>query len=126
MLFFDSGDLDEARNSFEQGLRSSQQHQEYFMEAVCRMWLGRTLAKAHPLQAEEAEKEIRRGIEMAEERQIRPFVAYGYSFLGELYASRGEREKALEHLKKAIGMYQEMGMDYWLPQAQAALAKLES
>lgn len=62
---------------------------------------------------------------MAEERQIRPFVAYGYSFLGEFYASRGEREKALEeNLKKAIGMYQEMGMDYWLAQAQAALGKL--
>ncbi len=62
---------------------------------------------------------------MAEERKIRPFVAYGYSFLGELYAGRGEREKALEHLKKAIGMYQEMGMEYWLRQAEATLNKVE-
>jgi tetratricopeptide (TPR) repeat protein len=62
---------------------------------------------------------------MAEGLKVRPAASHGYHFLGELYAGRGEREKALENLKKAIGMYQEMGMDYWLAQAQAVLSKPE-
>ena len=48
----------------------------------------------------------------------------GYLWLGEVYAESGRREEALENLKKAEGMFQEMGMDYWLGKAQEALARL--
>ncbi len=44
--------------------------------------------------------------------------------MGELYADRGQRENALENLKKAEGMFQEMGMDYWLAQTQEVLGRL--
>jgi len=37
----------------------------------------------------------------------------GYLFLGELYADRGQGEKA-----------QEMGMDYWLARTQEVLGRL--
>jgi hypothetical protein len=33
-------------------------------------------------------------------------------------------EKALENLKKAEGMYQEMGLDYWLGKTQEVLGRL--
>ena len=48
----------------------------------------------------------------------------GYLWLGEVYAESGRREEALENLKKAEGMFREMGMDYWLGKAQEALARL--
>ena len=35
----------------------------------------------------------------------------------------GQREKALENLKKAKGMFQEMGMDYWLRRTQEVLER---
>ncbi len=124
LLYFDLGDLEAAREHLEQALRFSQQQYEGGMEAISRMWLGRTLAKAYPSQTQGAEGHIRQGIQMAEELKLKIYACYGYHFLGELCAARGEREKALETLKKAIGMYQEMGMDYWLTQAQAALRKL--
>jgi hypothetical protein len=44
--------------------------------------------------------------------------------LGELYADTGQKEKALEHLKKAEERFQEMGMRYWLAKTQEVLAGL--
>jgi len=35
----------------------------------------------------------------------------------------GQREKALENLKKAKGMFQEMRMDYWLRRTQEVLER---
>ena len=49
----------------------------------------------------------------------------GYLFLVELYTDAGQREKALENLKKAKGMFQEMGMDYWLAKTREVLGKLK-
>ena len=37
----------------------------------------------------------------------------------------GQREKALENLKKAKGMFQEMGMDYWLRRTQEVLERVQ-
>jgi hypothetical protein len=39
------------------------------------------------------------------------------SLLG-LYANADQKEKALETLKKAETMFQEMGMDYWLAETR--------
>ena len=61
---------------------------------------------------------------MLDELKLKPFSAQGYLFLGELYGNRGQPDKALENLKKAEKMFQEMGMDYWLTQAQEVLAEL--
>jgi hypothetical protein len=46
--------------------------------------------------------------------------------LGELYAGAGQTEKAVDALKKAMGMFLEMGLDprsYWVAKTQEALAK---
>jgi tetratricopeptide (TPR) repeat protein len=126
MLHFDLGDLDGAKDFLEQALRLSEKHHQGDYELSSRMWLGRTLARKDPSQAEEAERQIQQGIQMAEESKLRLYVADGYHFLGELYAARGERETSLENLKRAASMYQEMGVDYWLTQAQATLARLEA
>jgi hypothetical protein len=44
--------------------------------------------------------------------------------LGELYFDNGQQGNALENLKKARGMFQDMGMEYWLGKAQEVLGKL--
>jgi hypothetical protein len=36
----------------------------------------------------------------------------------------GQKDKALENLKKAEGMFREMGMDYWLAKTHKALERL--
>ncbi len=72
----------------------------------------------------EAEQQILQGINLLEKLGIACEVCFGYLWLGEIYAESGRRGEALENLKKAEGMFQEMGMDYWLVKAQEALARL--
>jgi hypothetical protein len=50
-----------------------------------------------------------------------PLVAHYHLGLGKLYRRTGKRESAQEHLTTAATMYREMGMTYWLEQAEAAL-----
>ena len=59
-----------------------------------------------------------------EELRIRPFTGQGYLFLGELYADKGQKDIALENLKKAEGMFKEMRMDYWLTRAEEVMGSL--
>jgi len=89
------------------------------------MGLGRILARTGPSQIHKAEECILQGMKISDELRTRPQYALGYFFLGELYAGAGQKQKALENLKKAETMFQEMGMDYWLEQAQAVLSKLK-
>ena len=58
------------------------------------------------------------------EQKMKSWCSQGYLFLGELYADTGQREKALEYLKKAQGMFREMGMDYWLGKTQEVLERV--
>jgi hypothetical protein len=36
----------------------------------------------------------------------------------------GEKEKAMDNLKKAEGMFQEMGMNYWLDRTRTLLERV--
>ena len=49
---------------------------------------------------------------------LRPLVAHCHLGLGKLYRRTGQHEQALEHLTTATRMYREMGMMYWLEQAE--------
>ena len=51
----------------------------------------------------------------------RALVAHCHLGLGKLYQRTGKREQAQEHLTTATTLYLEMGMTYWLEQAEAEL-----
>jgi predicted ATPase len=60
--------------------------------------------------------------------ETRLFPEHVYTFnhaLGTLYATVGQREQARTALITAIAMYRAMDMTFWLPQAEAALARVE-
>jgi hypothetical protein len=61
---------------------------------------------------------------MLHDMNIKPWRSEGHLYLGELYADTGKREKALKNLKTAEGMFQEMGMDYWLSKTREILERL--
>lgn len=44
--------------------------------------------------------------------------------LGKLYRRTGARQQAQGHLTTAATMYRDMGMTYWLEQAEVAMAEL--
>jgi uncharacterized protein HemY len=56
---------------------------------------------------------------------MRPLQAHCHLGLGTLYAKTGQWEQARAELSTAIALYRAMGMTFWLPQAEAALAQVE-
>jgi tetratricopeptide (TPR) repeat protein len=69
-----------------------------------------------------AEGYYREALALAEPSGMRPKVAHCHFGLGKLHRRRGDRDQAQEHLTTAIAMYGEMGMTYWLKQAEAELS----
>ena len=51
---------------------------------------------------------------------MRPHVAHCHLGHGKLYRRTSKPEQAREHLTTATTMYREMGMTYWLEQAETA------
>jgi hypothetical protein len=68
-----------------------------------------------------AEVHYASAIGLASELGMRPLVAHCHLGLGKLYRRTGKRQEAQEHLTTATTMYREMGMTYWLEQAEAEL-----
>ena len=124
MVHFASGDLSSARISAEKAMEFSQNCDEKHFEAISKIWLGRILGRVKRSEVSKVTQDIYEGIKILDELRLKPFSAQGYLFLGELYVDRGQGEKALENLKRAEGMFQEMGMDYWLAKAQEVLGRL--
>jgi hypothetical protein len=52
---------------------------------------------------------------------MRPEAAHCHLGLGKLYRRADDGVRAQEHLTTAATMYHEMGMNFWLEQAEAAL-----
>jgi tetratricopeptide (TPR) repeat protein len=75
----------------------------------------------HPdrFDAERGEAHYRQALALAEPRGMRPLVAHCHLGLGKLSRRTGKRQQAKEHLTTATTMYREMGMRFWLEQAEA-------
>ena len=67
----------------------------------------------------------RQALALADELGMRPLQAHCHRGLGTLYGTLGQQEPARSELSTAIEMYRVMGMTFWLPQAEAALAQVE-
>jgi tetratricopeptide (TPR) repeat protein len=123
-IYLDLGDPKNSRSFIEEALKLSQKNSEKHLEGASWTWLGRILGKTDPSQSDKAEACILKGIKILDEMNVKPWCSEGYFCLGELYADTGKREKALENLKKAEGMFQEMGMDYWLARTKEVIGRL--
>ena len=120
----ESSDLKNAQNCIEKALRLAQEKNEKHWEGISKIWLGRISGKTERVLGRRGEEYISQGISMLNALKVKPWCAQGYLFLGELYADTGSKEKALENLKRAKGMFQEMGMDYWLGETRKIVGRL--
>lgn len=118
------GNLNEAKVHAEQGLNLAQTNHERYAEGIMWLQLGRIVGKMEGSQLRKAEEHLLKGMKILDELETKPACAQSYLFLGELYADAGQKEKAIENLKKAEAMYQEMGMDYWLARTKELLEKI--
>ncbi len=121
----ESGEYDVARHAFEKGLEICRENHEKITEGSLLIWLGRVLGKSQLPENAEAHNSILRGIRVSEELSHRPDLAIGNFFLGEFYADRGEKEEAVEYLKKALKLFNEMEMQYWPDEVQKVISRLQ-
>ena len=55
---------------------------------------------------------------LANDRGMRPLLAHCYKGLGILCSKLGIKDEGEENLAKALTMFQEMEMDFWLEKAK--------
>jgi tetratricopeptide (TPR) repeat protein len=120
------GEMESARAHAEKALELAQTYSEKHDEGNSLMILGRVQGKGDLSQSREAEERILKGLSISDELGTRPQSGIGYFYLGELYADTGQKEKALETLKKAESAFKEMGMDYYLRKTQEGLERLQA
>ncbi len=123
-IHFDLGDQKSSRSAIEEALRISQNNSEKHFEGASWAFLGRIVGKADLSQSDTAAKYILKGIKILDEMKIKSWCAEGYLYLGELYASTGNKENALNNLRKAESIFQEIGIDYYLSKTQEILSRL--
>jgi tetratricopeptide (TPR) repeat protein len=95
-------------------------------EAHALRQLGVVYAHADPPDAAQAEAYYQQALALAEELGMRPLQAHCHHGLGRLYHQTGRTAQARTALAAAIDLYRAMDMTLWLPQAEAALAQVES
>jgi tetratricopeptide (TPR) repeat protein len=109
-----------------QALESSRRQKQRGHEAWVLRTLGEIAARRDPPDVETAETAYRQAMTRADELGMRPIVAHCHLGLGKLCQRTGMHRDACEHLTNAATMYREMGMMYWLENAQREIEELES
>jgi DNA-binding NarL/FixJ family response regulator/class 3 adenylate cyclase/tetratricopeptide (TPR) repeat protein len=120
----EAGHFAEAQRSLEEAVSLSLVNKERAAEGIVTVYLGRALSKNGASTHQQCEQCIMEGMKILEEFEMKTWYAQGCLFLGELYADAGQKKKSLEQLRKAEGMFREMGMYYWLRKTQPLLKKL--
>jgi tetratricopeptide (TPR) repeat protein len=113
--------VDEARDLCPQELEFARARKARGREAWALHLLAELAAHREVFDVEAAEIHYRQALALASELGMRPLVAHCHLGLGKLYWRTGKHEQAREHLNTATTMYREMGMTYWLEQAEVQM-----
>jgi tetratricopeptide (TPR) repeat protein len=124
LIYYDSGDLENARSYAEKTFELTRKNGEQAREAMASIYLGLILWRMESKKSNRAEHLTLHGMKRLEERGLRPYIAQQSLFIGELYIDIGQKEKALEYLKKADSMSKEMDVGYWGARAYTVYAEL--
>jgi len=117
-----AGRLEEAHTLAEHALAFARAHRERGNEAYALRLLGDIAAQCDPLESAQAVPCYQQALALTEELGMRPLMAHCHLGLGTLYSRIGRREQTRAELSTALTLLRSMGMTFWLPQAEAALA----
>jgi len=120
-----AGLLEEAHALAERTLALARAHQERGNQAYALRLLSEIAARREPPEVEPAETHYRQALALANELGMRPLLAHCHRGLGTLYSRAGQQAQAQTELAAAIALYRAMEMTFWLPQTEAALARVE-
>jgi tetratricopeptide (TPR) repeat protein len=116
-----AGRRDEALAVARDALDRTRRFKQRGFEVRALRLLAEIAAHDDPPDIEPTADHYRQAAALADELGMRPLVAHCHLGLGKLYRRTGNRAQAQEHLSTATTMYREMGMTYWLEQAEAEM-----
>jgi tetratricopeptide (TPR) repeat protein len=118
-----AGRVDQAQHCVDRALALAAAGEEHGSRAWT-LRLAAEVALAHgPEHADHAEAHYRAAFAIAEEAEMRPLQAHCHLGLGKLYRTLRRPEHARTELSMAVTMLRDLGMAFWLPEAEAALAQ---
>ena len=94
-------------------------------EAWALRLLGETASHSARPDVAVAEAHYGAAVVLASELGMRPLVAHCHLGHGKLYRRTGNGGQAQEHIATARTMYRDMGMTYWLEQAEPDMRQLQ-
>ncbi|MBI2204321.1 MAG: AAA family ATPase [Candidatus Rokubacteria bacterium] len=118
-----AGRRDDAVRLADDALALSRRHQERGHEAWALRLHAEVAVGSERPDVSTAEARYRGALEIAAELGMRPLIAHCHLGLGELYTTIGKHLEARAELTAATDFYRAMDMTFWLPRAEAALAR---
>ena len=123
LVEFERNEFDKAHKKIVEALKLSRKNGEKAVEGRTYISYGGIFLKREPIQIENAEKYILMGIDIVKELQMKPDVARGHLYLGELYLIAEQEDKAMFNFKMAKDMFADLNMEYWLGRTQNLMKK---
>ena len=120
-----AGRMQEAAQIAGRALDLARAHKERGHEAWALRLFGEVATHQAPPEVAPAAHHYGQALALAEALGMRPLQAHCHLGLGTLYAKIGRTEHARAELSTAIDLYRAMAMTFWLPEAEAALARVE-
>ena len=115
----------EAEQTAVRAIELARNHRERGFEGYALHQLGDVVAAGEALATARADEAYQQALVIAEELGMRPLQAHSHLGLGKLYRRIGRPDEARAELATAAGMLREMGMMFWLPEAEKELAQAD-
>ena len=119
-----AGCREEAHSLAEGALLLARAHHERGNEAYALHLLGEIAMQRQPPKRVPAEVHYHQALALADALGMHPLQAHCHRALGTLYAETNRRKQARSELSTAIQKYRTMEMTFWLPRAEATLARV--
>jgi tetratricopeptide (TPR) repeat protein len=123
--YLQAGRIQDATDQAGHALAYARVHKERGHEAWVLRLLGEIAARQAPPDVTYAEAHYRQALAHADALAMRPLQAHCHLALGTLYSTTERAAEARAELSRAIEMYRDMAMTFWLPQAEATLAQVD-
>jgi class 3 adenylate cyclase/tetratricopeptide (TPR) repeat protein len=116
--------VERARTVAQRALDLARTHKERGHQAWALFLLGEIAAYGSEAPSDTAREVFNRALALADELKMRPLAARVELSLGRLHAKAGDRDKAQDHLGRALGLLREMDVRFWAARAAEELMAL--
>jgi hypothetical protein len=116
--------VERARTVAQRALDLARTHKERGHQAWALFLLGEIASHGSEPASDAAREFYTQALALAEELKMRPLSARVELSLGRLHAKASDRDKAQDHLGKALGLLREMDVRFWAARAAEELMAL--